>query len=204
MALSDSISGPPFFLEPLVRALGDDPACLDNINGVIHDLEKTEAGRRMIPEGCPRFGADLERPPEPSKTMSQTTFNPDQVLKGLKDFQRLTVDYVFHRLYCDADRLPVPGRRRGGLGAKTSAWREALLQRRFSTSRSREKTHRRCLHLLERRHCSPEHKSPEPQNRGGAGVYLPTRITLLPLFLPKLNQQGRQLHLVHTRNVIST
>ena len=40
-------------LEPLVRALGDDPACLDNINGVIHDLEKTEAGRRMIPEGLP-------------------------------------------------------------------------------------------------------------------------------------------------------
>lgn len=32
-------------------------------------------------------------------------FDPEEVLRGLKDFQRLTVDYVYHRLYEAEDRV---------------------------------------------------------------------------------------------------
>lgn len=44
------IAGSRSLLEPMIRALARDPDRLDEIAGLIHELSKTEEGRRLLPE----------------------------------------------------------------------------------------------------------------------------------------------------------
>jgi hypothetical protein len=37
-------------LEPLLRTLAEDPAHLDHIERLVSDLERTEEGKRLLPE----------------------------------------------------------------------------------------------------------------------------------------------------------
>lgn len=43
--------GSPSLFEPMIRALARDPERLDEIAGLIHELSKTDEGRRLLPDG---------------------------------------------------------------------------------------------------------------------------------------------------------
>ena len=122
--------------------------------------------------------------------MSQTTFNPDQVLKGLKDFQRLTVDYVFHRLYCDAH----PARRflvadEVGLGKTLVA--RGVVAKAIQHLQEQGENRIDVVYICSNADIARQNISRLNLKIDGVQEFnLPTRITLLPLFLPKLNQQG--------------
>lgn len=56
----------------------------------------------------------------PNAPTEETSVDAEELLAGLKPFQRATVEHAFRRLWTDEDPSPLPRRRRGGLG-KTSS-----------------------------------------------------------------------------------
>ena len=89
--------------EPMVRALAVEPARLDEIARLMHELEATEAGVQLLPGRMARgLAADLANSRGAADGVSKVPLlDPGPVMAGLKDFQRRTVDYVFRRMYED-------------------------------------------------------------------------------------------------------
>jgi hypothetical protein len=113
----------------------------------------------------------------------------DSVLKGLKDFQRKTVDYVFRRLYLDnppAQRFLVADE--VGLGKTLVA--RGVIARAIDYLRSKDKDLRIDIVYI----CSNADIARQNINRlnvtGGEDFELASRITLLPILLHGLKQKS--------------
>ena len=183
-------SPPPFPLfEALVRTLDRNPMKLDHIARLVDDLRQTAhrdttATRWLWID----LATDLCRTAT-TKPMTNKANCPDPtpILDGLKDFQRNTVEYVFRRLYLDADasdRFLVADE--VGLG-KTLVARGLICQD-DQTSLGSGRSPWYCLHLLQCRYCSS--KYPTAQYTGAKDFSLATRITLLPLELRDLKKNS--------------
>jgi hypothetical protein len=113
----------------------------------------------------------------------------DSVLKGLKDFQRKTVDFVFRRLYLDDP----PARRflvadEVGLGKTLVA--RGVIARAIEHLRNKDKNLRIDIVYI----CSNADIARQNINRlnvtGGEDFELASRITLLPILLHGLKQKS--------------
>ena len=97
--------------EPMVRALAHDPRKLDDIARLVRDLERTEAGRALLPDDWySDLGADLRRSREGDARMSEP-FDPKPVLDWAQGLpaqdRRLRVRAALRTVASQA----VPGRR---------------------------------------------------------------------------------------------
>ncbi len=96
-------------LELLLRTLSRSPSLLSQVATLIEDLESSDEGKQLLPAGLAEVWQpvrsvwqDFERK---GQVMSQSIERPDvsEILAGLKNFQRRTVDYAFRRMYLDED-----------------------------------------------------------------------------------------------------
>lgn len=119
--------------------------------------------------------------------MTDELFDPSPVLKGLKDFQRKTVDYVFKRLYGPAQTTRFLVADEVGLG-KTLVARGLIAK----TIRHLQQEGVKRIDVIYI--CSNADIARQNINRlnvtGKSEYNLPTRITLLPLHLRQLKDHG--------------
>jgi hypothetical protein len=136
-----------------------------------------------------RLGADLAGQADTGSIVTApVVLDPESVLAGLKDFQRATVDYVFRRMYLDEK----PARRflvadEVGLGKTLVA--KGLI------ARSIEHLQRKGVRRIDIVYiCSNADIARQNVQRlnviGRDGFNLPTRITMLPLYLHQLKAHG--------------
>ena len=93
-------------LEPLLRALADDPTRLDHIERLVSDLERTEEGRQLLPDELVAVWTSIRSvresgalPRKESSRAAVDAIDTERILAGLKDFQRKSGEYVYQRLY---------------------------------------------------------------------------------------------------------
>lgn len=126
---------------------------------------------------------------------SLATFDPGPALKQLKDFQRDTVDYVFRRLYEDPD----PARRflvadEAGLGKTLVA--RGLIARAIARLRDQGVPRIDILYICSNADIARQNLDKlrvEGAQDPADPDSLPSRITLLPLHLKRLNRRGVNL-----------
>ena len=87
----------------MLRALDRNPEKLDSVARFVADLRATPEGRELLPPDFDAiWAADSSGARREVAAMTQAKRpDPEQVLRGLKDFQRDTVEYVFRRMYTD-------------------------------------------------------------------------------------------------------
>ena len=85
-------------LEPMLRALHRAPERLEEIDRLLADMRTAGASTdRLLPPELEELWADDHR--RPGVAPVSIDVDTDQVLAGLKDFQRATVEHVFNRLF---------------------------------------------------------------------------------------------------------
>ena len=104
--LSDENSGTdwgvalPGLLERMLETLGSDPGKLDAVASLLEDLRKTREGKELIGDEFDRVWKAIWDGTRPTKvTTKKTVEYGEEVLAGLKGFQRKTAEYVFDKLY---------------------------------------------------------------------------------------------------------
>ena len=97
-------SATPLF-ESLMRALDQSPDRVEDVARLIEDIRRSPDGGSLLPEGFDKIWPAIANFGL-AKLMSHTPSRPnvEAVMRGLKDFQRDTVNYVYGRLFLAEDR----------------------------------------------------------------------------------------------------
>ena len=180
-------------LEPLVRAYSRDRSRLHEIRDVMAELAKTETGREILPEGWDAVWGPIESALNQEHTRMTTpeidgTQMVADVMAGLKGFQVKTVKHVFRRMYEDPDpatRFLVADE--VGLGKTLVA--RGLIAKAIEWHQVRKTKRIDVIYICS--NADIARQNIRRLNVTGQGDFaLATRITLLPLQLQQLTQNG--------------